>query len=421
MLYKLFVFASALAGILSFDIVAEDSKPTSPLWHRDNLVAWCIVPFDSEKRSPEQRVVMLKELGIKRFAYDHRPEHLATFETEIKLLIENNIELTAVWFPTRMNEQAAFILETLKKHRQTPQLWVMGSGELNMTAEQTERFITSEIDRIRPIADAAREIDCKVALYNHGGWFGEPENQLKLIERLAMPNIGIVYNLHHAHSQIDRLPEVLAKIQPHLLALNINGTRTEGDRFGHKILPIGEGDRDLEILRQIEASGYRGLIGILNHTDEDAKKRLQDNLDGLNWCLQRNSGNSDSPKPQWRSYRGAAVFHPALAKQLVAQAEKEGNAGEGLRLFASAKTGCVTCHAVGEFGGKIGPDLSSIGGKRAADHIVTSLLWPNREIEPAFQTHQLLLDDGRVLTGFRTEPDKGHWLVRDISTGVETK
>src|SRR5688572_17532915 len=45
------------------------------LFAKENLVAWCIVPFDSQKRSPEERAAMLEKLGIKRLAYDWRVEH----------------------------------------------------------------------------------------------------------------------------------------------------------------------------------------------------------------------------------------------------------------------------------------------------------------------------------------------------------
>ena len=34
----------------------------------DDLVAWCIVPFDSRKRTPEERIAMLERLGFKRYA-----------------------------------------------------------------------------------------------------------------------------------------------------------------------------------------------------------------------------------------------------------------------------------------------------------------------------------------------------------------
>ena len=156
-----------------------------------------------------------------------------------------------------------------------------------MTKEDAELFAGQEADRIRTIAIAASEIGCKVGLYNHGGWFGVPENQLEIIRRVNMPNVGIVFNLHHAHDMLDRLPEVLEKLKPHLLVVNINGMQTDGERLGKKILPIGTGDRDLEMLRVISDSGYQGPVGILNHTDEDAKSRLQLNLAGLELAVSK--------------------------------------------------------------------------------------------------------------------------------------
>lgn len=251
------------------------------LFAKDNLMAWCIVPFDAAKRTPEQRARMLRELGIRRFAYDYRAEHIPSFEKEIAALKENSIELSAWWFPSTLNDEAKMILSLLEKHNEHPQLWVMGGGNVNITASQADVFATQEAERIRQIAVAAQKIGCKVGLYNHGGWFGVPENQLELIRRIDMPNVGIVFNLHHAHDQLDRLPAVLAMLKPHLLVVNINGMQTDGERLGKKILPLGTGDRDMEVLTALSQSGYDGPIGILNHTDEDARGRLELNLTGL--------------------------------------------------------------------------------------------------------------------------------------------
>src|SRR5690242_2920825 len=60
--------------------VGAAAEPCKALFARDNLVAWCIVPFDSRQRSPEDRADLLKRLGFRRFAYDWRAEHLPTFE-----------------------------------------------------------------------------------------------------------------------------------------------------------------------------------------------------------------------------------------------------------------------------------------------------------------------------------------------------
>jgi sugar phosphate isomerase/epimerase len=169
----------------------------------------------------------------------------------------------------------------LKKHHVTPQLWVMGGGNENMSPEEVSKFMASEVVRLRTIADAANEVGCKVGLYNHGGWFGVPENMTRLLTAIDRPNVGIVYNLHHAHGELDRLPEVLKLLTPHLYVLNVNGMQTHGDKVGKKIMVIGEGDRDRDVFQAIARSGYQGPIGILNHTNEDAYSRLNANLEGL--------------------------------------------------------------------------------------------------------------------------------------------
>ena len=258
------------------------------LFAKGNLVAWCIVPFDAKKRGPEERAQMLKNLGIRRLAYDYRAEHIPTFDAEMEALKRNDIELTAWWFPGSLNAEALQILDVIKRHGVHPQLWVTGSGTPVSQEEENAR-VESEAERIGAIAKAANPLGCKVALYNHGGWFGDPVNQIAIIDALAkkgVRNVGIVYNLHHGHDDLDRFPELLAKMKPHLLALNLNGMVRNGDEEGKKILVLGEGSEDARLLRHIRDSGWKGPIGILNHTPEDAETRLKANLAGLEKLLQ---------------------------------------------------------------------------------------------------------------------------------------
>src|SRR5688572_24366106 len=42
------------------------------LFARENLVAWCIVPFDAKQRGPAERAEMLARIGVTRVAYDWR-------------------------------------------------------------------------------------------------------------------------------------------------------------------------------------------------------------------------------------------------------------------------------------------------------------------------------------------------------------
>jgi len=293
------ILLSALAFGTNAPSIAAD-LPATGVFAKSNLVAWCIVPFDAKKRGPEERAAMLDQLGLKRLAYDYRAEHIPTFDAEIAALKKHGIELTAWWFPTTLNDEARQIVEVCRRNQVSPQLWVTGGGAPTKSAAEQATRVEAEAKRIAEIAVAAKGIGSTVGLYNHGSWFGEPENQIAIIERLkrdGITNVGIVYNQHHGHDHLARFPALLAIMKPHLLVLNLNGMTAGGDQAGLKILPIGQGALDLEMLTTVQLSGWQGPIGILNHTDEDAEARLRDNLQGLAWITTQLSGRPGGPKP----------------------------------------------------------------------------------------------------------------------------
>jgi putative heme-binding domain-containing protein len=421
--------ACAFGLISSAPLLAAEPLPTGrALFERDNLVAWCIVPFDAKKRGPEERAAMLARLGIKKLAYDYRAEHIPTFDAELDALRKHGIELTAWWFPTTLNDEAKHILSVLERHKFQTQLWVTGGGEPTASPEEQVARVQAEAARIRPIAEAAAKIGCRVALYNHGGWFGEPANQLAIVRELNLPNVGLVYNQHHGHDHVADFPRLLQQMKPHLFAVNLNGMVPDGDKQGMKIVPLGAGELDLGLLKTIRDSGYAGPIGILNHTDEDAEARLLDNLDGLNWLLPQLDGQPAGPLPKWRSWtppRPVAMgiptapnYDPALVTSLVAAANAKGDAGRGALAFASARFACLSCHKIGEHGGAVGPELTTIGKQRTAEQLAESLLWPKREVKPEFAAWTVVTADGRTLRGYKLADAADRLVLRDPSLGT---
>jgi sugar phosphate isomerase/epimerase len=289
-----------LIGILFLSSPLVAVNPLKDVFDREHLVAWCIVPFDAKKRSPAERVEMLKELGFKKYAYDWRAEHLPTFDEEVGLLKKAGIELTAVWFPAGLNDDAKRLFAVIEKHKISPQLWVMFAEP---PAKEQAAKVREAARALRPVVEAAGKLGCRVALYNHGGWAGEPENQIAVIEALGLKNVGIVYNLHHGHEHLERFPALLKTMKPHLLALNLNGMVKGGDKVGKKVLPLGAGELDLGLLKVIRDSGYAGPIGILGHTQDDAAERLADNLDGLEWLKARLDGKATAERVRYRTYK----------------------------------------------------------------------------------------------------------------------
>ena len=180
--------------------LASTLKAADSLFDKSNLAAWCIVPFDAKKRGPEERAAMLEKMGLKKFVYDYRAEHIVQWDEELDALKKHGVELVGWWFPTMLNDEAQKTLELFKRQGVKPQLWVSGNGgtvEVKDAADQAAR-VAKEVERLKPSALAGAEIGCQVGLYNHGAWYGEPENQLAIVE--AMKAQGINNVGHHLQS-----------------------------------------------------------------------------------------------------------------------------------------------------------------------------------------------------------------------------
>jgi hypothetical protein len=291
------ISSSAWGGGLNRETINRVDDRVKRLFARSNLVAWCVVPFDAKKRKPAERATMSASLGFKRIAYDWRDEHVPEFESEIVEYKKNDLEYFAFW-GVRDDALALFA-----KHRIKPQLWVT-------PPQPNERSIDVAIDRaadeLKATVAKAKDGGLKIGLYNHGGRMGEPANLVALCERVradsnARESVGIVYNLHHAHDQLEKFDESLGAMKPHLYCLNVNGMAAGGDRVGKKILPIGQGELDESLFKSIVDSGYDGPIGIIGHTDDDVELRLRDNLDGLDWLSKRLCGEEAGERPTPRT------------------------------------------------------------------------------------------------------------------------
>jgi len=103
-----------------------------------------------------------------------------------------------------------------------------------------------------------------------------------VIEATGIDDIGIVFNFHHGHAQIDRFDEALEIMMPWLETVNLNGMEKDGAH----ILDIGKGDYEKAMIETLIESGYSGNIGIIGHTEgEDVREVLERNLRGLQGIL----------------------------------------------------------------------------------------------------------------------------------------
>ncbi|MFT3704068.1 MAG: TIM barrel protein [Agriterribacter sp.] len=267
--------------------ITAEAQKTQDVFSKQNLVAWCIVPFDSKERNAEERAEMLNKLGITKLAYDWREKHIPFFDEEIKQLNKHHIVLQSFWYASgpspEQDKNLQIILDVLKRNKVKTQLWSMfvpGPGFDTLSQEQK---VQKTAEAVAYIADRLNEIGCTLGLYNHGGWSSEPENQLAIIQYLKRPNIGIVYNFSHSEEQIQRFPEFFPKILPHLLAINLTGLK---GGYPATVVPVGDGNIETRMMNIIWKSSYKGPIGIINENfAPDAEAGLQLNMNGLKKVL----------------------------------------------------------------------------------------------------------------------------------------
>jgi putative heme-binding domain-containing protein len=121
----------------------------------------------------------------------------------------------------------------------------------------------------------------------------------------------------------------------------------------------------------------------------------------LKATLKRLQGGSEQPM-------GRRSFSAAEMAEFLAFVQASGSAPRGHEIYRREKLQCVKCHRVGKEGGRVGPNLSTIGVASQPDYIVNSLLEPAKNVKEGYNTLVVLTVDGQVATGIpvsRTETE----------------
>ncbi len=251
----------------------------------DEVSAWCIKGFDIMDRTPEQRIAMVKEMGIKRYGYNRGKGDISQMIDEFKLAKENGIEIPSVFMwlnPKRdsigkLSDGNQELLAKLAKVDQKPSIWVSFSNSFFEDITDSESMNLA-VDMIKYLKSETDKIGCSLALYNHTGWFGEPDNQIEILKQVDEEELSLVLNFHHAHDYVDRFCEVAKKVKPYLSYVNLNGMVQDSS----KIFTLGKGESEFDMIKCLKAEGYDGPWGILGHIKtEDVQLVLQRNMDGL--------------------------------------------------------------------------------------------------------------------------------------------
>ena len=126
-------------------------------------------------------------------------------------------------------------------------------------------------------------------------------------------------------------------------------------------------------------------------------------LPGLVAALQKAGGLGTGPQ----------TLTPQQMQTLVAEVIKHGDAVRGEVVFRRGELACLSCHAIGGAGGRVGPDLVSLGASAPIDYLADSLLAPNRKVKENYHSLVVATKEGRVFTGIKLRQSNTELILRD--------
>lgn len=111
-------------------------------------------------------------------------------------------------------------------------------------------------------------------------------------------------------------------------------------------------------------------------------------------------------------------LHPQQLSDLAQEIRATGDPVLGEAIYRRSNLACQTCHAVGGAGGKIGPDLSSLGTSSPIDNIIQSLLVPNESIKEGYELQRVVKRDGGSVMGYLAADGASEVVIRNVA-GIE--
>ncbi len=111
----------------------------------------------------------------------------------------------------------------------------------------------------------------------------------------------------------------------------------------------------------------------------------------------------------------AKNLSPEELNRLLAFVREKGDPARGELIYRRPELGCVTCHSIGGVGGKVGPDMTSIGASAQLDYLIESVQFPNRKVKEGFHAVMIETKDDQELAGVLVRETSDQLVLRDAS------
>jgi len=126
-------------------------------------------------------------------------------------------------------------------------------------------------------------------------------------------------------------------------------------------------------------------------------------------------GEHDALLKVLRSQAGAQSYSIERTAKIAAGSNDKGDPVRGELVYRRAELACTACHGIGGAGGKVGPDLTSIGASAPLDYIVESVVNPGAKVKEGYHSVIFETKDGKSIMGQLLKSGGGSSVIRDGS------
>jgi putative heme-binding domain-containing protein len=109
---------------------------------------------------------------------------------------------------------------------------------------------------------------------------------------------------------------------------------------------------------------------------------------------------------------------PEAMAAMVGLVRTEGDAHRGEKVYRRVEMQCAVCHAIGETGGLVGPNLVSLGASAPEDYLIESMLEPSKKVKEGYHMTMVTTKGGDIFSGGLVSESGQEIVIRDAA-GLE--
>ena len=247
------------------------------------------------------------------------------------------------------------------------------------------------------------------------------ESRWNMLAADASPNVVVAALQSGAALNLERFPQRLEALRTHAHP----AVRSEVARLIAASRPVVVSELIATLERGATSGRQSALAALGASKDPKATAEVKIWVDRLTTGQVPPELKADVLEAARAAQVSLAAWTNSLSKNDTLSAYRSalsgGSAVRGVRLFQERQDlGCARCHKLRGEGGTVGPELTGLGRSRGREYVLQSLLQPNAQIAPGYESVVLTRKGGGDVSGVLKSESAAELVVQTAEEGLVT-